>query len=79
MRARSELRDQLFEANCIITILDAMDRSALNSVAVTDGYGVYGDLLTWQRNRRLADSDLIVLHSVIDRLKARLRFFGISV
>jgi hypothetical protein len=77
-----ELLDYIIEANGVLLSLDALalshDPTAV-ALAVSDAVLVYAELLVLQDTRQLGPPESMRLQIALDRLRARLNFFGQSV
>jgi hypothetical protein len=79
---RNTLDDRLTNARRVLVTPDRIEKpeSRLQvTIALHDGILVYSNLLVWQRIEVLSRDEADSLQSVMDRLKAKLRFFGQGV
>ena len=73
---------RLTDANSVLITLDAIEKPELRlqfSFALQEARLVYLGLLAWQQTATLSTDEADRLQSVIDRLRARLSFFGQNV
>lgn len=77
-----EFVEQMTDANRALLALDSLEprnHSANVSFTVSDAALTYAKLCVLQENRALGKSESLKLQNVLDRLRARLRFYGRSV
>jgi len=73
---------RLTDANRALVTLDGIEKpekSLQFTLALEEGMLVYTNLLVWQQVEVLSKDEADRLQSVLDRLRAKLRFFGQEV
>jgi hypothetical protein len=73
---------RLTDANRVLVALDGIEKpekSLRFILTLQEGILVYSNLLAWQRTETLSMDEAEKLQSVLDRLEAKLHFFGQDV
>jgi hypothetical protein len=82
MNDQAAFTSHVFHANRVMIRLDpiaARDGTPAVEFALRDALAVYANLIQYQSDDSLTKDEAARLQTVIDRLRARLRFFGESV